>query len=213
MSSPNGRPLTTTSYAILCLLAIRPWSTYELAKQMRRSLHHIWPRAESNVYAEPKRLVEAGLARAETQATGRRARTLYTITPEGRAAIERWLQSDSAPSRFEAEALVKVIFANYGTKDDLLENLHAFAAEAAATKEFWKLVASDYDRGVHSFPDRVHVNSLFFRWIWQQAETNTRWVQWAIEQVETWPDVTEPADIEAALDVFRAVLPAEAPSG
>jgi PadR family transcriptional regulator AphA len=210
MSSTNGRPLTTTSYAILCLLAIRPWSTYELAKQMRRSLHHIWPRAESNVYAEPKRLVEAGLARAEAQTIGKRPRTVYTITAEGRSAIERWLEAESAPSRFESEALVKVLFANYGTRDDLLKNLRAFAAEAAAVKELWELVASDYDRGLHGFPDRVHVNSLIFRWIWQQADTNARWAQWAIEQVETWPHVTEPADIEAALDVFRSVLRAPA---
>jgi PadR family transcriptional regulator, regulatory protein AphA len=210
MSRTDGRQLTTTSYAILCLLAIRPWSTYELAKQMRRSLHHIWPRAESNVYAEPKRLVEAGLARAEAQTIGKRPRTVYTITAEGRSAIERWLEAESAPSRFESEALVKVLFANYGTRDDLLKNLRAFAAEAAAVKELWELVASDYDRGLHGFPDRVHVNSLIFRWIWQQADTNARWAQWAIEQVETWPHVTEPADIEAALDVFRSVLRAPA---
>jgi PadR family transcriptional regulator AphA len=47
------RELTTTSYAILGLLAIKPWSTYELAAQMRRNLHYFWPRAESNLYAEP----------------------------------------------------------------------------------------------------------------------------------------------------------------
>src|SRR5918911_5281944 len=143
MSSADGRQLTTTSYAILCLLAIRPWSTYELTKQMRRSLHHIWPRAESNVYAEPKRLVEAGLAQAETQATGKRPRTLYAITPAGRRALERWLRTESAPTRVESEALVKVLFGNYGTKDTLLKNLRAFAAEAAAAKEFWRAVASE----------------------------------------------------------------------
>src|SRR5919198_2119040 len=101
MSSADGRQLTTTSYAILGLLAIRPWSTYELAKQMRRSLHHIWPRAESNVYAEPKRLVEAGLATAEVQKVGERPRTLYTITPKGRQALERWLATETAPTRVE----------------------------------------------------------------------------------------------------------------
>jgi PadR family transcriptional regulator, regulatory protein AphA len=211
MSSNDGRPLTTTSYAILGLLAIRPWSTYELTKQMRRSLHHIWPRAESNVYAEPKRLVEAGLARAEKQATGRRARTLYTITAEGREALEHWLGTESAPSRVESETLVKVLFANYGTKGDLLDNLRTFAAEAEAIKELWRVIASDYDRDGDSFPERVHVNSLIFRWIWEYAETNARWAQWAIEYVETWPEVSEPADREAALEVFRSVLESEGP--
>ena len=31
--------LTTTSYAILGLLALRSWTAYELAKQMKRTLH------------------------------------------------------------------------------------------------------------------------------------------------------------------------------
>jgi PadR family transcriptional regulator, regulatory protein AphA len=206
MSSADGRQLTTTSYAILGLLAIRPWSTYELAKQMRRSLHHIWPRAESNLYAEPKRLVEAGLARAEAQKVGKRPRTLYTITAKGREALERWLATASAPSRVESEALVKVLFGNYGTKDALLSNLRAFAAEAVAVQELWRVVASEYDRGAYTFPERVHVNSLIFRWIWEHANLNTSWAQWAIDQVEHWPDTTDPADIEQALDVFRRVL-------
>ena len=212
MSSADGRQLTTTSYALLGLLAIRPWSTYELAKQMRRSLHHIWPRAESNVYAEPKRLVAAGLARSEAQKVGERARTLYTITPTGRRALQRWLRSESSPSRFESEALVKVLFGNYGTKEDLLENLRAFAAEAAGVKELWRDVASDYDRGTHAFADRVHVNSLIFRWIWEHADVNARWAQWAIEQVDEWPDTTEPADVERALAVFRSALDANTSS-
>ncbi|MGL6279119.1 MAG: PadR family transcriptional regulator, partial [Gaiella sp.] len=193
MSSTGERQLTTTSYAILCLLTIRPGSTYELAKRMRRTLHHIWPRAESNVYAEPKRLVAAGLARSESQRIGERPRTLYTITPEGKRAVERWLAAESTPSRHESEALVKVLFGNYGTKDDLLRTLRSIAAEASATQEEWRAVASDYDRGAEWFPERVHVNALIFRWVWEQAETNARWAEWAVGQVERWPEVSEPA--------------------
>ena len=43
----SRRPLTTTSFAILGLLAIQPWATYDLAKLMRRSLHFFWPRARA----------------------------------------------------------------------------------------------------------------------------------------------------------------------
>ena len=85
MSIGDSRDLTTTSYAILGMLAIRPWSTYALTQQMQRSLHHLWPRAESNLYAEAKRLVEAGMATADVEKTGRRARPVYTISPAGRA--------------------------------------------------------------------------------------------------------------------------------
>src|SRR5690606_29940480 len=54
--------LTTTSYAILGLLAIRPWTTHELVRQVDRSLRRIWPRAQSKLYEEPKKLVAHGYA-------------------------------------------------------------------------------------------------------------------------------------------------------
>ena len=113
LSRPH-RELTTTSYAILGLLAVRPWSTYELARQMRRNLHYFWPRAESNLYAEPKRLVAGGLAGAASRPVGKRRRTVYTITPQGRQVLERWLGRPAAASRLESETLVKVMFANHG---------------------------------------------------------------------------------------------------
>ena len=80
--------LTTTSYALLGLLNIRPWTTYELAKQVQRSLGWFWPRAERKLYDEPKRLVEQGLATATNESTGKRPRTVYAITPAGLAALE-----------------------------------------------------------------------------------------------------------------------------
>jgi DNA-binding PadR family transcriptional regulator len=190
----------------LGLLAIRPWASYELTKQIRRSLHHIWPRAESKVYAEVKRLVDAGLATAEVQHTGKRTRTVYTITPDGQRALSHWLGSDSAPSRFESEILVKVFFGNLGTKEELFTHLRAFADEATAAQQFWKVPADEYVHGTHPFPERVHINALLFRWLWEQAETNRRWAEWAIFQVETWPDAATPADGEASLEIFREAL-------
>ena len=97
--SSRGAPLTTTSYAVLSLLALRPWTTYELAKQMKRSLGWIWPRAESRLYEEPKKLVAAGLATSRSEPTGRRRSTVYSITPEGRQALAGWLAEPGASGR------------------------------------------------------------------------------------------------------------------
>ena len=84
--------LTTTSYAILGLLAVKPWSTYELTQQMERSLGHMWPRAASKLYEEPKKLVDHGLARATQDRVGQRPRTVYSITDKGRRALAAWLR-------------------------------------------------------------------------------------------------------------------------
>ena len=88
-SKSQERPLTTTSYGVLSILALRDHSTYDLTRQMRMSLHYMWPRAESNVYAEPKRLVAAGLATSREEWTGSRRRTIYAITELGRGGARR----------------------------------------------------------------------------------------------------------------------------
>ena len=103
-----GQPpkLTTTSYVILGHLALRDWSTYELAQQMKRSTRQYWPRAESKIYEEPKKLVAHGLATATREYTGRRPRTLYAITDTGRAALRRWLDEPGQPPLVEFEGIV-----------------------------------------------------------------------------------------------------------
>src|SRR3954468_9180631 len=107
--------LTTTSYAILGLLTLRSWTTYELAKQMGRTVHYFWPRAESRLYAEPQHLVALGFAAAVKSFVGKRARTTYSITPAGRVALRDWLATTSSPPLLECESLVRVIYADQGT--------------------------------------------------------------------------------------------------
>ena len=129
--------LTTTSYAILGLLTIKPWSTYELAKQMQRD-RFVWPRAESNLYAEPKKLIAYGYASTHPEPRGKRRRTVYTITPSGKQALTDWLQTPAAEPRWEAESMVKFHFATGSTKEQLLANVHEFRQHATAR---WKAVA------------------------------------------------------------------------
>ena len=117
--------LTTTSYAILGLLAVKPWTTYELTQQMDRALGQFWPRAESKLYEEPKKLVAHGLARASSESVGKRPRTVYTITAKGRRALAAWVPSPGDGPVLEFEQLIKVFFAEHGTKADLLRTLEA----------------------------------------------------------------------------------------
>src|SRR6516165_8481292 len=122
MSTP---PLTTTSYAVLGLLSIKSWSSYELTRQMDRSLGRIWPRAVSKLYEEPKKLVDYGYARASIERQGQRSRTVYAITANGRRALASWLHEPGEGPVLEFEQLLKVFFAESGTKEDLLATLSA----------------------------------------------------------------------------------------
>lgn len=182
--------LSTTSYAILALLGVRPWSTYELAKQMERSLRDMWPRAESVVYEEPKKLVARGLAAAAKQYRGRRASTLYTITPKGRRALRAWLDEPGAGPTVEFEALLKVAFADQGTRDQLLRTLQAICAEAEARRHHVRGRIEEYEDTGGPFPHRLPVIALVARFYLDQAEMLCRWARWAEGEVGTWSGTT-----------------------
>ena len=90
---------------------------------MDRALGRFWPRAESKLYEEPKKLVAHGLARASSEMVGKRPRTVYTITAKGRRALAE-MGADTRPGPvLEFEQLIKVFFAEHGTKADLLATL------------------------------------------------------------------------------------------
>ena len=119
---------------MLGLLALRPWTTYELAKQMQRSVRWFWPRAERKLYEEPKRLAALGLATVETTATGRRRSTVYQITTAGRHALRDWLRAGpGAPMQVEMEPMIRVFFADGASPEDLRATLAAVGAQAGET--------------------------------------------------------------------------------
>ncbi len=182
----NG--LTTTSYAILGLLSLRSWSTYELAEQMRRALGLFWPRAESGIYREPKKLEEHGLARSTVELVGQRPRTRYTITAKGRKALAAWVPTPGEGPVVEFEQLVKVFFAEQATKEDLLATLVGVRQwvedRAAATAG----IPQEYLEGRGGYPERLPWLILAGKFLDDIEQAVDRWAEWAIGVVQTWPD-------------------------
>jgi PadR family transcriptional regulator, regulatory protein AphA len=185
-SKSQERALTTTSYGVLSVLAIRDHSTYELTKQMRLSLHYMWPRAESNVYAEPKRLVAAGLAEAREEWRGGRRRTVYSISEAGRAALAAWLASPSSRQRYESEALLKIFFAENGTLEDMLAAIRALREDAAVQVDHWQQIADRYEAGEGENPNRFALSALVARLLGEQQAATVRWAEWAEALVSRW---------------------------
>jgi PadR family transcriptional regulator AphA len=202
-------PLTTTSHAILGLLAIRPWTSYELTKQMSRSLHHFWPRAESKLYEEPKKLVAQGLATASTRTVGKRTSTVYEITDTGREALRQWVAAPGAGPALEFELLLKVFFSENGSKADLLANLDAAAGWAAERQRQNIEVAREYADGNGPFSDRVAQDTLVAMCLTGYWDAIAGWAAWARQTVESWPDDLTKA--EPPWDMIRALAARDLP--
>jgi len=186
MSSPPA--MTTTSYAILGLLAIKPWTTHELVQQVDRSMRRMWPRAQSKLYEEPKKLVAHGYARASDDSIGRRRRTRYTISAAGRRALAVWLHRPGEGPVLEFEQLLKISFADSGTKTDILTNLDAARAWVAEQNEENLATARAYLEGNGLFPERAALNQLAGRFLTDFYVMVATWVEWANRVVQDWPD-------------------------
>jgi DNA-binding PadR family transcriptional regulator len=195
------KPLTSTSHALLGLLALRPWTTYELAKQVQRSLGWFWPRTERKLYDEPKRLVAAGLATATDEVVGKRPRTVYAITPAGRKALRRWLGEPSEPPTLEFEAMVRVFFADSGSLDQLRSTLEQVRQQSEERGAEIRSMIESSTRDDYEFGRRLPVNALALRFeIDHQAQLG-EWASWGLTQIEGWTSTTDAAgwDWAAAL--------------
>lgn len=191
--------LTTTSYAILGLLALREWSTYELAQQMARSMRLWWARAESRVYEEPKRLVRLGLATSTAEGVGLRPRTVYRITDEGRTALEDWLAQPAGIFQMEFEAMLKVFFADQGTKADLVANLRSIGDAARADLARDRSFVASYLADGGPFPERLHLITLVTDLYERLLRATGDWAEEAVARVEGWESTRDAPDPTAAL--------------
>jgi DNA-binding PadR family transcriptional regulator len=202
----SDRKTSTTSFAVLGLLAVRSWSAYELTKQVRRSLRYCWPRAEARIYDEPKQLVARGWAKSTEELTGRRKRTVYEITPEGRESLRDWMHEAPTPTRFESDALLRVVFAEHGTKESLLATLAAFEADALEMHQNIVALAEEYLGGEGPYRHRLHVIGLAGILNLSQYATAVEWARWAQEQVANWTDVDAPEHAPVDLSVYEPTL-------
>jgi DNA-binding PadR family transcriptional regulator len=175
MTEPDA--LTTTSYAILGQLALRSWSTYELAREMRRNLHYFWPRAESRIYAEVKRLADRGLVVAAHSFVGRRRRTTYAITPAGRDALAGWLATPARPYALEFEGLLRVLLGRFGTTEQLLAAVRAAGEQAGELLGMGDRIAREYAEGRAPFQDEIETRAFVFDFLYGFAVTVRDWAE------------------------------------
>lgn len=184
----------TTSYALLGLLSVRSWTTYELAKQVQRSLHWFWPRAERKLYDEPKELARRGLAHVEERYTGKRRSREYSITPEGQAALAAWLSEPPAPPVTEFEGLLKVFFADIGGLDQLRTTIGRIEEEAVRRVSALGVMAAEGS----TFPQRSHISALTLALQLESEKAVLTWARWAREQVAQWRTTTDAGDWDEA---------------
>jgi PadR family transcriptional regulator AphA len=177
---------STTTYALLALLGIRPWTGYELTQQLRRSLHFAWPRSEANLYSEQKQLVRLGWATLTKESVGKRTRNRYSITPAGRRALRAWMRTEPDTPHIEVEGIVRMFFADQGSVEDLAQSIRATGERAGdAVLELCDIV-EDYFVTGGPFPERLHAIALAADLVTDLLATIESYTRDAADQIDQW---------------------------
>jgi len=208
------RELSTTGYLILGLLADHDWSAYQLAEQLGRGVAELWPSADRGRYALLNRLSDEGFVTTLQEHTGKRARTIYAITPEGRAALATWLSTPVRPPTLEFEGMVRVLLADQGSLDDLRGTLARTREQALEQREMFARYAAYISTTGGTFPERRHLFALANTFMVGHYEHIVAWTEWAEAHLASWPDTVSPAtthgdQVVEMLAAGRGALPPE----
>ena len=120
---------------------------------------------------------------------GRRPRTVYTITPAGRRALAAWLAEPGNGPALEFEGLVKLIFADHGTRDAALASL-ARARHWAVEQNVGNIEAGEKfltaEDGLYA--GRRATTLLLGAFLTDFYKLVADWADWATDEVEGWPE-------------------------
>ena len=140
--------LGPVSYLVLGIAEMRgPSTPYDLKRFVQVGVANFWPFPHTQLYAEPKRLAEAGLLDETREESGRRRRH-YAITDSGRRRLAEWFsQPVTTPTEIRDLGLLKLFFAELAEPGAILALAHQQAdAQRAQVARFEALLERYGDR-------------------------------------------------------------------
>jgi PadR family transcriptional regulator, regulatory protein AphA len=121
--------------AILGFLALEPMSGYTLKQRFDGSVRSFWTATQSQIYRELHGLGEDGLVEFTTvRGDGKPDAKVYSLTRDGRAALERWLEEPLEPMVLRHPLLLKLVFAAEVAPQRLGALLDGYVSEMRATR-------------------------------------------------------------------------------
>lgn len=120
--------LSLFSYVVLLLVGRGGAGPHDLVRMARQGrVYGEW--AESQWYAEPKRLERLGYLSSSKEPGRTRSRTHYMLTDEGVAALRAWMSEPSAFSRLQLEPTWRLLAADLVGERAALASLSGLRAE------------------------------------------------------------------------------------
>lgn len=170
-------------YAVLGLLNFSAMNGYDLNKMFEDSIGHFWHASMSQIYRELGSLEDDGFLTSEViQQQEKPNKRMYQITPEGRAAFERWLKDfpGSPVKNTRDEFSLRLFFGGSMERRDLIREFERFKHQKKLNLEEVSallLLTGEYARKLALFGNE----ELYWTFILRRARLN-------LEAAIAWAD-------------------------
>src|SRR5580765_85308 len=122
--------LTPISYAVLVLVGRAGAGPHDLVRMMRQGRIYE-SAAESQFYAEPKRLERLGYLRARKVPGRTHARTHYELTEQGLDALRAWMSTQPEHPRLGSDPILRLLAADLVGEEPVRESLLTMRVDLA----------------------------------------------------------------------------------
>ena len=173
-----------TKFVILGLLSIEPLSGYDIKKFIDRSISHFWSESNGQLYPTLNKLLnEKLIALDRIEQKGKKVSHLYSITDQGRSALESWLaEKTKGKSTHRDEDLLKLFFGKNASPEVCLELLQYRQKRVEAKLEEYREIQEEIKKYASSSHYRFWLfnlkNGLY------QAEAELRWCNECIQELK-----------------------------
>lgn len=185
-------------YAILGLLYVMPMTGYDLKHQaFDASIAHFWPADQSQIYRTLSRLEDKGWATMRVEPQDERPdRKVFSITPEGLAALNEWLRTPQAPPTYRDPFLVQLFLGMEVPRADLLALVEArLAAHRAQMAVYEQIpITPPEQRPDDRWLALQHLTLEFGRGL---AQLYIDWLEHCREVIGELPEPEESGDFRA----------------
>lgn len=124
----SSADLTPFSFSILVLVGKGGAGAHDLVRMARQGSVYT-SAAESQYYAEPKRLARLGYLRPRKEPGKTRERTHYALTAKGRKALREWIAEPAGYPRTSSDAIVRLLASDLVGEEAVLESLRGMRGE------------------------------------------------------------------------------------
>lgn len=174
-------------YAILGFLSYAPLSGYDLKKSFDKSLGHLWPADQSQIYRTLSQLLEDRLLEVETfPREDRLARKVYYITDEGLDELRHWLTTSLNLSVHRQQFLLQLHFGSRLSDDEILNLMEQERRKVQQRLDTVKniYVLARQQHALFENPRQSFYNLLTIEHTINMAAAYRDWIQDVINRIE-----------------------------